>query len=57
MLGYSRAAEFLRINRAASERLFIGGLDEVKRIRTELLQKPLVRGYETRLLCKGWQAA
>lgn len=52
MLGYSSAAEFLRINRAASERLFIGGLDEVKRIRTELLQKTIVRGYETRLLCK-----
>lgn len=52
MLGYSSAAELLAINSADADTLFVGGLAEVDCIRAELLQKSIVRGYETRLLCK-----
>lgn len=52
MLGYSSAEELLALNRSEADHLFLAGSDEVKRIRAELLQKTIVRGYETRLLCK-----
>lgn len=52
MLGYSSAEEFLGIHGVETSHLFLDGIEEVKRIRAELLQKTIVRGYETRMLCK-----
>ncbi|MBO6226977.1 MAG: PAS domain S-box protein, partial [Shewanella sp.] len=52
MLGYSSAAELLSMNTAQTDNLFVGGVDEVKRIRAKLLQNNVVRGYETLLRCK-----
>ena len=52
MLGYSSAVELLAMNSPETDNLFVGGSEEVKRIRAELLQKSIVRGYETRLRCK-----
>ena len=52
MLGYSSAAELLAMNSAEIDNLFVGGPDEVKQVRDELLQEAIVRGYETRLRCK-----
>lgn len=52
MLGYSSAAELLSMNTTQTDNLFVGGLDEVKRIRAKLLQNNVVRGYETLLRCK-----
>lgn len=52
MLGYASVEELLNCNSAETDSLFLGGSQEVQRIRAELLQKNIVRGYETRLLCK-----
>ena len=52
MLGYASAEEFLAISGAEAFALFVNGLNEVKSIRAELLDKTIVRGYETRLFCK-----
>lgn len=52
MLGYACAEEFLAINGAETFSVFVGGVEEVKSIRKELLDNTIVRGYETRLFCK-----
>lgn len=52
MLGYVSVAELLANTGPSAPSLFVGGIKEVQSIRTELLQKNIVRGYETRLLCK-----
>ena len=51
MLGYACAEEFLAINGAETFSVFVGGVEEVKSIRKELLDNTIVRGYETRLFC------
>lgn len=52
MLGYASADELLASNSAETDSLFLGGAHEVQRIRVELLEKNILRGYETYLLCK-----
>ncbi len=56
MLGYSSADELLAMRGAETDSLFVNGASQVKRIRDELLQKKIVRGYETRLRCKDGSA-
>lgn len=56
MLGYRSADELLAMRGADTDSLFVNGASQVKRIRAELLQKKIVRGYETRLLCKDGSA-
>lgn len=52
MLGYASAEELLASNSAETDSLFLGGSLEVQRIRAELLERNIVRGYETYLLGK-----
>lgn len=52
MLGYSSVTELLAISGFETDDLFVAGTAEVQKIRAELLQKTIVRDYETRLLCK-----
>ncbi|MDY0191129.1 MAG: NahK/ErcS family hybrid sensor histidine kinase/response regulator [Desulfuromonas sp.] len=56
MLGYASAQEFLAVSGAEAFTLFVDGVEEVKKIRAELLDKTIVRGYETRLFCKDGKA-
>ncbi len=53
MLGYASADELLASNGAETDSLFVGGAPEVQRIRAELLEKNILRAYETYLLCKN----
>ncbi|MDY0205912.1 MAG: NahK/ErcS family hybrid sensor histidine kinase/response regulator [Pseudomonas sp.] len=52
MLGYSSVTELLAVSGTETDKLFVAGTAEVQKIRAELLQKTIVRDYETRLLCK-----
>lgn len=52
MLGYVSVAELLANTGPSAPSLFVDGIKEVQSIRAELLQENIVRGYETRLLCK-----
>lgn len=56
MLGYRSADELLAMRGAETDSLFVKGASQVERIRAELLQKKVVRGYETRLRCKDGSA-
>lgn len=56
MLGYASAEELLSCNGVETDSLFAGGAEEVQGIRHELLQNTILRGYETRLLCKNGKA-
>ncbi len=56
MLGYASAEELLSCKGAETDSLFIGGAEEVQCLRNELLQNTILRGYETRLLCKNGKA-
>lgn len=53
MLGYSNVSEMLMSIGVDTQSLFEGGIREVQNIRVQVLQQHIIRGYETRLLCKN----